>query len=101
MGTASYLLVGTDEGMEIAFGSTAHGAGRTMSRHEALRLFRGETVKRELESKKIFMKSASWKGIAEEAPGVYKDIEEVVDVSHKVGIGKKVARLKPIGVVKG
>ncbi len=101
MGTASYLLVGTNESMEATFGSTAHGAGRVMSRHEALRLFRGEKVKHELESQKISVKSASWKGIAEEAPGVYKDIEEVVEVSHKAGIGKKVVRVKPIGVIKG
>jgi len=101
MGTASYVLVGTKEGMEATFGSTAHGAGRTMSRHQALRQYRGESLKRELEEKKIFIKSASWKGIAEEAPGAYKNIEEVVDVSHKAGIGKKVVRLKPIGVIKG
>jgi len=101
MGTASYVLVGTKEGMEATFGSTAHGAGRTMSRHQALRQYNGESLKRELEEKKIFIKSASWKGVAEEAPGAYKDIEEVVDVSHKAGIGKKVVRLKPIGVIKG
>ena len=101
MGTASYILVGTDKGVEQTFGSTAHGAGRVMSRHEALRQFRGEKVKRELEEKKISVKSASWKGIAEEAPGVYKDIEEVVEVSHKANIGKKVVRVRPIGVCKG
>lgn len=101
MGTASYLLVGTTESMEATFGSTAHGAGRVMSRHEALKQYRGETLKRELETKKIFIKSVSWKGVAEEAPGAYKDIEEVVEVSHQAGIGRKVARLKPIGVIKG
>jgi len=101
MGTASYVLVGTDKGMEETFGSTAHGAGRVMSRHEALKKFRGETVKKELETKKIYIKSASWKGIAEEAPGVYKDIDEVIEVSHKANIGKKVVRVRPIGVIKG
>ncbi len=101
MGTASYVLVGTEKAEEVSFASTAHGAGREMSRHEALRKFTGEGIRKELESKKIFIKSASWKGIAEEAPGAYKDIEEVVEVSHRLGIGKKVARLKPIGVVKG
>lgn len=101
MGTASYLLVGTEESMEATFGSTAHGAGRVMSRHEALRKFRGEKVVQELKARKILVQSASWKGIAEEAPGVYKDIEEVVEVSHQTNIGRKVARLKPIGVVKG
>lgn len=101
MGTGSYILVGTDQGIEETFGSTAHGAGRVMSRHQALRQFRGEAVKRELESKKIFIKAASWKGIAEEAPGVYKDVDEVVEVSHKANIGKKVVRVRPIGVCKG
>jgi len=101
MGTASHILVGTEKSMKIAFGSTAHGSGREMSRHEALRRWRGEALKNELEAKKIFIKSASWKGIAEEAPLAYKDIEEVVDVSHKAGLSSKVARLKPIGVVKG
>ncbi|HLC81434.1 MAG TPA: RtcB family protein [Candidatus Nanoarchaeia archaeon] len=101
MGTASYILVGTKEGMEVSFGSTAHGAGRVMSRHEALRRFRGEQVKKDLESMDIFIKSASWQGVAEEAPGVYKDIDEVAEVSHQAGIGRKVVRLKPMGVVKG
>jgi tRNA-splicing ligase RtcB len=101
MGTASYLLVGTPEGMEATFGSAPHGAGRVMSRHEAMRRFRGETVKKELASKKILIKSASWRGVAEEAPGVYKDIDEVVEITHQAGIGRKVVRLKPIGVVKG
>ncbi len=101
MGTASYLLVGTKKGEEVSFSSTAHGAGRVMSRHGALKQFKGDVVRRELESKKIYVKSASWKGVAEEAPGAYKDIEEVVKVSHDLGIGKRVVRLKPIGVIKG
>ncbi|MEM2956254.1 MAG: RtcB family protein [Candidatus Pacearchaeota archaeon] len=101
MGTASYVLVGTEKAEEISFASTAHGSGREMSRHEALRHWKGEQIKQELEKNRIFIKSASWKGIAEEAPGAYKDIDEVVEVSHKAGIGNKVARLKPIGVVKG
>ena len=101
MGTASYILVGTEEGMETTFGSTAHGAGRVMSRHEALRKFKGEQVKKDLEAQKISLKSASWKGVAEEAPGVYKDIDEVARVSDETGIGKKVVRLRPIGVIKG
>ncbi len=101
MGTATFVLCGTTAGMETTFGSTPHGAGRTMSRHAAKKRFWGETVKKELEQRKIFLKSSSKSGIAEEAPGVYKDVEEVVDVSHKAGIGTKVVRLKPIGVVKG
>ena len=101
MGTASYVLVGTDVGMATTFGSTAHGAGRVMSRHAALQKYRGEQVKKDLEAQNISLKSASWKGVAEEAPGVYKDIEEVAKVSHEVGIGKKVVRVKPMGVIKG
>jgi len=101
MGTSSYILVGTDEGMNISFGSTAHGAGRVMSRHEAIKTFRGEKVVKDLESKGIYVKGVSWKGIAEEASEAYKDVDEVVKVSHDAGIGKLVVRLKPIGVVKG
>ncbi len=102
MGTASFVLVGSKTAMEKTFGSTAHGAGRLMSRHAALRQFRGEKVKKELEKeKRMVIKSASWKGIAEEAPGAYKDVEEVARVSHKAGIGNLVARLIPVGVIKG
>jgi tRNA-splicing ligase RtcB len=101
MGTASYVLVGTEETMDIAFGSTAHGAGRVMSRNEANRLFRGEDVKKNLEKKNIFLKSASWKGVSEEAPEVYKDIDEVIKVTEDAKISKAVSRLKPIGVIKG
>ncbi len=101
MGTASYILVGTTEAEELSFSSTAHGAGRVMSRHEALRRFRGEQIKKELESKGIELKSTSWKGVAEEASGAYKDVDEVVRVSHKVGIGRLVARVIPEGVMKG
>jgi tRNA-splicing ligase RtcB len=101
MGTASYVLVGSERGMKETFGSTAHGAGRAMSRHAALKEYRGEKVQKELRSKGILVKSGSWKGIAEEAPGAYKDIDEVVRVSHEAGIGNLVARLRPMGVVKG
>lgn len=101
MGTASYILVGTSEAEKLSFGSTAHGAGRMMSRHEARRRFRGEKIKRDLESKGIELKSTSWKGVAEEASGAYKDVDEVVRVSHKAGIGKLVARVAPVGVMKG
>ncbi len=101
MGTASYVLVGTKKAEEVSFGSTAHGAGRVMSRYSALKKFRGEKTKSELADKDIEVKSGSWKSLAEEAPGVYKDIDEVVRVSHDVGIGNLVARLKPLGVVKG
>lgn len=101
MGTASYILVGTSEAEKLSFGSTAHGAGRLMSRHEALRRFRGEKIKQDLERKGIELKSTSWKGVAEEASGAYKDVDEVVKVSDAVGIGKLVARVIPIGVMKG
>lgn len=101
MGTASYVLLGNNKSMEESFGSTAHGSGRVMSRHAALSLFRGEDVKKELEKNHIYIKSASWKGIAEEAPQVYKNVDEVVEVSDKAGIASTVVRLKPLGVIKG
>jgi len=85
----------------LSFGSTAHGAGRVMSRHEALRRFRGEKIKHELESRGIELMSTSWRGVAEEASQAYKDVDEVVKVSHKLGIGKLVAKVVPVGVMKG
>ncbi|MCK5452403.1 MAG: RtcB family protein, partial [Candidatus Aenigmarchaeota archaeon] len=101
MGTSSYILAGTEKAMEISFGSTAHGAGRVMSRFAAIKKFRGEAVKKELEAKGISVRAASWKGISEEAPGVYKDVDEVVRVSDAAGIGKLVAKVRPMGVLKG
>jgi tRNA-splicing ligase RtcB len=101
MGTSSYVLVGTKKAEDISFGSTAHGAGRVMSRIQALKQFRGEQIANNLKNKGIYVKGVSWKGIAEEAPDVYKDIDEVVMVSHKVGIGNLVAKLVPLGVMKG
>lgn len=101
MGTASYILVGTQEAEQLSFGSTAHGAGRVMSRHEAIRRFRGEQIKQDLESRGIELQSTSWKGVAEEASQAYKDVDEVVKVSHKAGIGKLVAKVIPVGVMKG
>lgn len=101
MGTASYILVGTKKAEEISFGSTAHGAGRVMSRHEALQRFRGEQISRELAAKGVEVKATSWKGLAEETSEAYKDIDEVVRVSHQLGIGNLVARVVPIAVMKG
>jgi tRNA-splicing ligase RtcB len=101
MGTASYILVGTAEAEELSFGSTAHGAGRVMSRHEAKRRFRGEQIKQELERKGIELRSTSWSGIAEEASQAYKDVDEVVRISHEAGIGQLVAKVVPVGVMKG
>ena len=100
MGTASYLLAGTKKAEEISFGSTAHGAGRVGSRSEALRTLRGEQVAKDLANKGIEVRGP-WKGLAEEAPQMYKDIDEVVKVSHKLGIGNLVARLVPLAVMKG
>jgi tRNA-splicing ligase RtcB len=101
MGTSSYILVGTTEAEELSFGSTAHGAGRVMSRHEALRRFRGERIRDDLAKKGIELKSTNWKGVAEEASAAYKDVDEVVRVSHEVGIGRLVAKVVPVGVMKG
>jgi len=101
MGTASYVMVGTEQGMSETFGSTAHGAGRHMSRTAALRRFRGEDVKRRLEFEGRVIRAAKISVIAEEAPEAYKDIDKVVDITHRAGIARKVARLVPIGVAKG
>lgn len=102
MGTASYVLAGTKEAAEISFSTTCHGAGRRMSRHGALKIWRGKELQEELFKKQgIIIKTASLRGVAEEAPSAYKDVEEVVNVVHNAGIAKKVARLKPLAVVKG
>jgi tRNA-splicing ligase RtcB len=101
MGTSSYLLVGTAEAEGLSFSSTAHGAGRLMSRHEALRRFRGEQIRDELQRKGIELQSTNWRAVAEEASGAYKDVDEVVRVSDEVGIGRLVARVVPVGVMKG
>ncbi len=101
MGTASYVLVGSKKAEETTFSSTAHGAGRLLSRKAALRNWRGEQIKALLEGKGILIRSASNRVVAEEAPGAYKDIDEVVRVSHEAGIGNLVVKLKPMGVVKG
>ena len=101
MGTASYLLVGTAESEDLSWSSTAHGAGRVMSRQEAIRRFRGEKIRDDLARKGIELQATSWKGIAEEAAEAYKDVDEVVAVSDAVGLGRLVARVVPIGVMKG
>jgi tRNA-splicing ligase RtcB len=101
MGTASYVLIGTENSLRESFGSSCHGAGRTMSRTRAKKVVRGSVLKQELESKGISVEAGSMSGLAEEAPLAYKDVEEVVEVVHQVGIAKKVARLKPVGVIKG
>ena len=100
MGTESYLLKGT-KSSEETFGSTCHGAGRVLSRHQALKRWRGEHIVGELQNRGIYVHPASFKVAAEEAPGAYKDIRNVVDVAHGAGISEKVVRLTPLGVVKG
>ncbi len=101
MGTSSYVLVGTKKAEEMTFGSTVHGAGRVMGRSQAIKTIQGKKVKQSLNEKGILISSSSSKSIAEEAPEVYKDVEDVVQVVHDLGISKKVARLKPLVVVKG
>lgn len=100
MGTASYILAGTKEG-EDSFYSTCHGAGRAMSRHAAMRAISGQEVVKKLEQKGIIVKCRSLRGIAEEAPLAYKDVDSVVEVVHQADLSKKVARLVPLAVIKG
>jgi len=101
MGSNSWLLVGAAKAMEISFGSTAHGAGRMMSRSAAKRMFWGGDVKKALEKRGMVVRSASAVVLAEEADPAYKDVDRVVEISDKVGIATRVARLLPIAVVKG
>jgi tRNA-splicing ligase RtcB len=100
MGTASWILVGNKKSLDLSFGSTAHGAGRTMSRGAAKRSYTVEKVKAELDSKGIYIKALTKNGIVEETPLAYKDVDSVVNVSDKLGIATKVAKLVPIGVIK-
>jgi tRNA-splicing ligase RtcB len=101
MGRCSYVLVGTQKAMEETFGSTCHGAGRVMSRHQATKASRGRDITRELEDKGIIVKGASRGTLVEEIPDAYKDVNEVVDVVHRAGISKRVVKLVPMGVIKG
>ena len=101
MGTASWVLLGNRKSFDLSFGSTAHGAGRTMSRSAARRTHTLEGVRKSLESKGIYIKSLTKDGLVEETPDAYKDVDAVVDVSHSLGIATKVARLIPLGVIKG
>jgi len=101
MGTASYVLVGTDEALGRSFGSCCHGAGRAMSRSAAKKVKSGQQVRKELESQGIAVRCASSGELAEEAPYAYKDVDKVVNVVHEAGLARKVARLRPLGVIKG
>jgi len=101
MGTSSWVLAGTAGGMRASFGSACHGAGRSMSRHQALRRWHGRSVIQELEARGILVRSPSLRGVAEEAPGAYKDVTEVVEATEKAGLARRVARLLPIVTIKG
>jgi len=101
MGTASYVLAGTKESMSIALGSSCHGAGRSMSRHQATRKWHGRDVVRDLARRGILIRSPSYRGVAEEAPGAYKSVSDVVEVAHQANLSCKVAKLEPLVCVKG
>jgi tRNA-splicing ligase RtcB (3'-phosphate/5'-hydroxy nucleic acid ligase) len=101
MGTASWVLVGTEKSMAQSFGSTCHGAGRVMSRTQAKRSVRGGELRQELEERGIRVRAGSLSGLAEEAPQAYKDVDRVIEVVHGAGIARKVARIVPLAVIKG
>jgi tRNA-splicing ligase RtcB len=101
MGTASYILAGTREGMELAFGSACHGAGRAMSRTQATKRWKGRELVDQLKSRGILIRTPSFRGVAEEAPGAYKDVSAVVDAADEAKLARKVARLEPLVCVKG
>ena len=101
MGTASYVLAGTKESEALAFSSACHGAGRAMSRHQALRTWQGRQVVSDLAARGIVIKSPSMRGVAEEAPQAYKDVAAVVDAAHAAGLARKVARVEPLVCIKG
>ncbi|GBE04906.1 RNA-splicing ligase RtcB [bacterium BMS3Abin10] len=101
MGRASYVLLGTEKGMKEALGSTCHGAGRVMSRHQAIKRARGRSIRREMEDMGVTVRYTGRSTLAEEMPEAYKNVTDVVDIVHNAGLSKKVARLKPLGVIKG
>jgi len=101
MGSASYLLVGTEKAMKETFGSTCHGAGRLMSRHAAIRAAAGRDLVKEMTDLGVYVRSATKEGLAEEMPGAYKNVDDVVEACEKAGISTRVARMKPLGVMKG
>jgi tRNA-splicing ligase RtcB len=101
MGTASWVLVGTEASMDLSFGSSCHGAGRVMSRRKAKKTIRGDRLRKSLEADGIVIRAGSLPGLAEEAPQAYKDVDSVIRVVVEAGIAKKVARLRPIIVIKG
>jgi tRNA-splicing ligase RtcB len=101
MGTASYILVGTESGEEKAFASVCHGAGRRMSRNAAKKKFRGDRLKQELEERGILIFGHSMPGLAEEAPEAYKDVASVIEAIHRAGLARKVLRVRPLACIKG
>jgi tRNA-splicing ligase RtcB len=101
MGTESWVLVGTEESERRAFSSAVHGAGRSMSRHEALRRWQGRQIIDELAARGILIRSPSARGVAEEAPGAYKDVGAVVRAAENAGLARRVARLRPLVCIKG
>ena len=101
MGTASYVLVGSSAAMELSFASTCHDAGRLLSRTAAMKKIRGDELKKQLNDRGIVINTASIKGLAEEAPDAYKDVNSVVNVVERAGIARIVAKLKPLAVIKG
>ena len=101
MGRYSYVLLGTDGAYRETFGSTCHGAGRRLSRHQAKKLARPRNILKELEAQGILIRAATRATVDEEMPEAYKDVSRVVDVVHSAGIGRKVVQLKPVAVVKG
>jgi len=101
MGTASYVMAGTHQAMAETFGSTCHGAGRVLSRTAARKKSKGRAIYRELEDKGILVRWTGRATLAEEMPDAYKDISQVVEVVHGAGLSTKVARLRPLAVVKG
>jgi tRNA-splicing ligase RtcB len=101
MGTASWVLVGTERAMEISFGSCCHGAGRQLSRNMAKKRIKGVDLRNRLEAEGIVVRAGSMGGLAEEAPAAYKDVDRVIEVVHGAGIARKVARMVPLAVMKG
>jgi tRNA-splicing ligase RtcB len=101
MGRASWVLVGQPGSMEKTFGTTCHGAGRSMSRTAAVKASKGRRIDRELAERGVIARARSRRGLAEEQPEAYKDVDLVVDVVHRAGLSRKVARMRPIGVIKG
>ncbi|MBI5740338.1 MAG: RtcB family protein [Nitrospirae bacterium] len=101
MGRASFVLIGTERGMKESFGSTCHGAGRLMSRHQAIKRAKGRSIWREMQDLGITVRATGRGTLAEEMPEAYKDVANVVDVVHSAGLSKKVAKLRPLGVIKG